>query len=114
MFDNEAKKTETIKNLRRRTCRLDRQGEYWSEDERKQLRDLFDEGVGITEISIILQQSEIAVWQQILKMDLYNSHEHPLRTSRGFRPPVCLCDACQLDRNACPRCIHEHNGEEAE
>ena len=114
MFTNEMLKQEAIKNLRRRTNRLEREGEYWTDDEKKKLRDLFDEGIGLSDISLVLQRSERAVIQQVQKQDLYNSKEQPQRAHRGFKPPVCLCDTCQLDRNACPRCIHEHNSEEAE
>lgn len=40
-----------VKAMRKRTTRLEREGDYWSEEERRQLTSMFEEGYGLTEIS---------------------------------------------------------------
>lgn len=65
---------------------------------------LFAQGVGISEIAVLLQQTEPAVIQQIEKMDLYQRREYPTRRRNEAKPPVCLCKDCKLDRSCCPRC----------
>lgn len=86
--------------MRNKLEKMDREGEYWSEEERFQLQQLFDCGTGITAIAIILQRTELAVIQQAMQMDLFTPH-----TKRKYRPrqPKCLCCNCKLDPAFCPR-----------
>lgn len=98
---------QTAKNMRNRTTRLEREGDYWSEDEKEQLKEMFFDGIGITEIAIRLQRTEPAVIQQIEKMDLYGRKSHPIRArkcSLSSKAPACLCDDCQAAPTLCPRC----------
>lgn len=92
---------ESIKLMRSRTGQLDREGNYWSEDEHRQLERLFWKGVGISEIAVLLQRTEMAVMQQIDKMGLYR--ELPCaRQKRSNRRDknVCQCIYCK-HRNHC-------------
>lgn len=104
------------KNLRNRTTRLEREGDYWSDNEREQLTELFVEGVGISEMAIELQRTEPAVFQQIEKMDLYGRKDHPKR--RKYKPRCgCLCSNCRDDYESCPKRIQvakEESGKEGQ
>lgn len=100
--DNESK--ETLKNMRRRTCRLEREGDYWTPDELERLIELFNSGTGISQIAILLQRTEPAVYQQIEKLDLYERKRNPQRAPKALKAPTCLCNDCNLDRSLCPRC----------
>lgn len=95
---------EGVISMRNRTVRLDREGDYWTEEEKEQLVKLFHEGEGITAIAIRLQRTEPAIMQQIEKMDLYRRKETPVRRKSTPKPPTCLCDNCRLDPASCPRC----------
>lgn len=95
---------EAVTSMRNRTVRMDREGDYWTEEEKEQLVKLFREGEGITAIAIRLQRTEPAIMQQIEKMDLYRRKEAPVRKKAEPKPPTCLCVNCQLDPASCPRC----------
>lgn len=98
---NEENYTDLIKRMRRKTFRLDREGDYWTQEDREQLTRLFHDGVGLTEITILLQRTEQAINQQIEKMDLYEREDNPSRRRREDREPACLCGKCAL-KTVCP------------
>lgn len=50
--------TECVKNLRNRNSRLEREGDYWSPEEKERLMEMFYEGIGLSEIAIRLQRTE--------------------------------------------------------
>lgn len=110
---NEREYSETVKSMRNRTKRLEREGDYWTQEEREKLVRMFGNGEGITDIAIQLQRTEPAVFQQIEKLDLYQRKENPIRHRNDPKPPSCLCDACQADETACPRCTSCVNAQEA-
>ena len=58
---------EAVTSMRNHTVRMDREGDYWTEEEKEQLVKLFREGEGITAIAIRLQRTEPAIMQQIEK-----------------------------------------------
>jgi hypothetical protein len=96
--------TESVKNMRNRTVRLDREGDYWTAEERESLAQKFHDGVGITAIALELQRTESAVIQQIEAMDLFGRKK---KTSSP-KQPRCLCSSCELDPALCPhreRCL---------
>lgn len=96
--------TESVKNMRNRTVRLDREGDYWTAEERESLAQKFHDGMGITAIALELQRTESAVIQQIEAMDLFGRKK---KTSSP-KQPRCLCSSCQLDPALCPhreRCL---------
>ena len=87
---NEQNYTNTVKNMRKSAVRLERQGDYWSEEDKENLSKMFFEGVGITEMAVILQRSDTAIIQQIEK----------------------ICGTCMADPALCPlrrggRCCQE-------
>ena len=98
--------TEGVINMRRRTVRLDREGDYWTDEEKQKLVQKFLEGEGITAIALEFQRSEPAIYQMIEKLDLYNRKSQPQRRKSLLKPPVCLCDNCRVDPASCPYCKH--------
>ena len=100
MFTNEH--TESVKNMRNRTVRLDREGDYWTAEEKEALIQKFNEGEGITAMALELQRTESAVIQQIEAMDLFG------RKKKNSMPkqPHCLCINCKLEPAACPHQRH--------
>ena len=96
---------ETVKSMRKRTTRLEREGDFWTQEEREKLTRLFDSGAGLTDIAIQLQRTEPAVYQQAEKLDLYQRKEKPARHRNDSSPSSCLCDRCQLDEASCPRSV---------
>ena len=95
---------EMIRRHRNGTIRFDREGEIWRDDEKRQVKIMFETGYGISEIAIALGRTEPAIMQQIEKMDLYQRAQNPKRQRNSVKTPACLCNTCSLDRDACPRC----------
>lgn len=106
--------TEGVISMRNRTVRMDREGDYWTDEEKEQLVKLFQEGEGITAIAIRLQRTEPAIMQQIEKMDLYRRKAAPVRRKGAPKPPTCLCINCELDPALCPHCEAYRKCQEAE
>ena len=67
---SEVEYKEAVKNMRNRTTRMDREGDYWTDDEKRELERLFNQQVDVTEIAVRLQRTEPAIMQQIEKLDL--------------------------------------------
>lgn len=101
---------ESVRNLRNHVGQLEREGDYWSDEERDRLKMMFNMGVGITEISIRLQRTEPAVFQQIEKLDLYQRKEWPRRRRAVPKACECRCAVCEVDPRDCPR-NQEQGGE---
>lgn len=94
---------ELIQAMRRKNHKLERDGEYWTEEEKEKLYSMFEQGCGISEIAIALQRTEQAVIQQIEKMNLYNRSKYipkNKRTSAG----TCLCKDCPFGPKDGPNC----------
>lgn len=100
---NEKDYSEIVKRMRQRTYRLDREGDYWTQEEKERLAKLFADGVGVTAIAILLQRTEPAIHQQIEKQDLYEREEKPVRRRREDKEPECLCRKCPSKDN-CQKC----------
>lgn len=74
MFTNEF--TESVINMRKRTVRLDRKGDYWTDEEKELLLKKFQEGEGITAMALAFQRTECAVMNQIEEQDLFGRREN--------------------------------------
>ena len=96
---------EAIRNIRNNLSRLERAGDYWSEEDRERLKQMFGEGIGISEIAIRLQRTEPAVFQQSEKMDLFHRKDRPRRRKGSQRSCKCHCSTCGVDKRCCPRYI---------
>lgn len=89
--------TEEIIAMRTMGEGLSRQGQNWTDKERKRLEDMFYRGVGLSEIALELQRSETAIMQQLVNMDAFKN-ERPHR-ERETLP--CPCRGCK-QRKVCP------------
>ena len=105
--------TECVRNLRNRTIRLDREGDFWTDDERTQLENMFGAGAGITEMALYLQRTEPAIFQQIEKMDLYRRTDFPQRRRTDHcNGKSCLCCTCNISVDDCPQHLSEKERKE--
>ena len=92
-MNSELNQKETVQSMRRKTCKLEREGDYWTEEDKELLYTLFESGVGITEIAITLQRTEPAVIQQIEKMNLYNRGKY-IPKKKHIGSYGCQCSSC--------------------
>ena len=99
---SEVEYKEAVKNMRNRTTRMDREGDYWTDDEKRELERLFNQQVDVTEIAVRLQRTEPAIMQKIEKLDLYQRKENPQRRRNNSKEADCLCNTCRVDESACP------------
>ena len=109
---NDLNSPETVKNMRNRTTRMERSGDYWTVEEQEQLEFLFNSGVGITEIALRLQRTEPAVFQQIEKQDLYQRSLYRQRRKSTRKSCACLCNRCELYPECCSYRIVRANQQE--
>ena len=78
---------------------LSRQGEYWTEKERKQLDEYFHDGLGITDIALQLKRAETAIVQQLVNSKAFeNERPKRLRITESYPCPCAKCDR----RENCP------------
>ena len=92
---NQPERTERIKAMRQRTGQMDREGTYWTDEDKNILRTLFYENVGITEIALTLRRTEVAVMQQIQSLNLYEK----VRRQSAKKQEGCLCKQCTLQHS---------------
>ena len=74
----------------------ERSGEYWSKEDSALLGQLYSEGVGISEIALRLGRSEMAVCQQLIKMNLFSAQGKPRNRKKKGLMPECYCSICQV------------------
>ena len=98
MMDNDLQ--QSLRELRSHRKLPEREGEYWSDEERENLSRKFNEGAGISEIAVALHRSEPAIMQEIEKLDLYDRKANP-RRQRTARQAGCLCGRCGNDPALC-------------
>lgn len=97
MNENNTKET-MVKGFRNGEIVPDRCGEFWDEKERACLRQCFQQGIGISEIALFLQRSEMGVIQQLMCLNLITpSGKQRYRKRKEDR---CLCAKCNL-RDSC-------------
>ena len=99
--------SETVKNMRNHSTRPQNEGEYWSNEDKQKLIEYFEDAVGITEMAVIFHRSELAVIQQIEKLDLYERKNFPQRIrsrSKSLEDSEPLCGNCKIDLSLCPHC----------
>ena len=105
--DNEATRKERVRAMRQRTAQLEREGMYWTEDEKEQQRQSIWDGLDITEIALNLQRTEMAILQQAQLMGLYGkARKCPSRKQKG----KCLCEQC-LQKESCPSYLGRQNSD---
>jgi len=89
-----------LQEIRNGNIRPEKYGDYWTPEERELLSRLFDEGVGISEISIILKRNEASVMQQLQVMGKFQ-----ISTPARTRHSSCSkhrCEDCTLTGDSLP------------
>lgn len=94
----EDNRRELIKAIRENTVVPARNGEYWREDERKLLINLYSDGVGISELALYFQRSENGIIQQLTSLGVMRA---PKERKAYCKKPRCLCYKCEF-QGACP------------
>ena len=100
--------SKTVIMMRENSGRLEHEGDYWTKEESLRLSDLFFLGKGITEIAILLQRTEPAVMQQIMKQNLYAQRraKKDKEPSAGSGQHICpykgRCENCPIARGCTP------------
>lgn len=89
--------------MRTGEIKMEREGTYWTKEEREYARRRFYEGAPTNEIAIELQRSETAVQQQVLPLYV-RPPENTRKRQIVVKEDVCLCAACTCDRSLCPLC----------
>jgi hypothetical protein len=69
-------------------------GGYWSEAEKKALRAMFENGVGISSIALNFQRSENSIVQQLMAQGMFTAPG--ARRSRHPKAPQCKCPTCSF------------------
>lgn len=87
----------------------ERSREYWSNDEHEKLTRQYYSGVGISQIALELQRSELAVIQHLMTSKILTT---PGRRRQKKRPkPRCLCGDCLKNRDCKYRKEASHAGD---
>ena len=89
-----------IQQMRQNRTPHSKNREYWSKEDGEQLRGLFDEGVGISEIALQMGRTERAVMLKINESKLYEAVYAPRKMPDDTG---CLCKKCALN-DACENC----------
>jgi len=105
-MSNKSNRKELLRAIRGTEVMPARNGEYWKDDERRQLIKLYNEGVGISEISLKLQRSENGIIQQLTYLGVLKA---PKARKPYCKKPKCRCYNCQV-RGTCPH-APEHREE---
>ena len=68
--------------------------DYWTKEERQQLQILYEQGFGISEMAIIFNRSECAIYNQIEAMGLSQKIHKPKKKSKKCKCAKCNCEDC--------------------
>lgn len=87
---------------------MEKDGQYWTEEDRKILSESIREGMGISASAILLSRSESAVVQQMYRDGLMKTPETKKRNRSPKTEPfvckTCECkEECENLRKKCPR-----------
>lgn len=86
---NETELTELVKAMRQRTIIMDREGTFWTDEEKRFLKNSFDHGEDPRVVAVKLHRTEEAIWKQMEK--LYRQ-ARPHKSKAG----KCLCHKCKV------------------
>ena len=89
---------ELIKAIRENIVVPAKNGEYWGENERQLLINLYSDGVGISELALYFQRSEMGIIQQLNSLGIMRA---PKERKAYCKKPKCLCYKCEF-REVCP------------
>lgn len=89
------KKSQTLKEkiLAIRESIPEKQSSAWTKDEKRQLAEMFYDGVGITEMAIFFERSEPAIINMLDDMKMYvKKQRHRVANTSS----ACKCPECEL------------------
>lgn len=108
MSTEEIKDTErlhdAIGRMRNNAIPIERNGDYWSKEECEKVAELFYQNYGITEIALNMQRTERAIYQQIIKQELFEAKNRKCQE----RKVKCICSKCPVS-NTCEHYNKEEN-----
>ena len=89
------KKSQTLKEkiLAIRESIPEKQSSAWTKDEKRQLAEMFYDGVGITEMAIFFERSEPAIINMLDDMKMYVKKQ---RHRVACMSSACKCPECEL------------------
>ena len=70
-------------------------GKCWTDDDRKRLKIMYDLNVGITQMALDLERTELAIVQQAVQMGLITP---PAASARAKKKKTCSC--------ICSKCLN--------
>ena len=76
---------------------------YWTEEDKKKLVKMFKDAVGISQIAIRLERTEVAVMSQLVMMGLFSPQCQSRAPKKlSIKKKKCQCPECEC--NSCPNC----------
>ncbi len=84
--------TELLQQLRQGKVQPECAGNYWSKEEREELVRYYHEGVGISEMALLFNRGEMAIYQQMIGMNLPSNPE--TARVRGKKKKTQRCQDC--------------------
>lgn len=64
--------------------------DFWSDEKRQQLQDMFYDGIGISEMAVFFERSEIAIVNQLNSMKLFQKMRNTKKAEAK-----CKCEKCK-------------------
>lgn len=81
---------ENIKRMRRNAENSPNSKVYWSKDDMEKLRKMFCDGIGISQMALMMGRTERAIYQKIMESQLFD----PVYRTKGKKEAECLCRKC--------------------
>ena len=109
---------ETIIGMRTGIIKPEHENLYWSEFDNTVLISNFNNGIGISELAVLLNRSEQAVYQRLRALgffEIYCKHRHrekKMEEKCMYDENSCLCNHCKLIyTDKCSRYSSQYNNE---
>lgn len=93
-----------LRDVRSGQTKLMYEGHNWTPAAEDLLIKRYNQGVGISQISLELHRTEQAVFQKIHQLGLYSLEGNFRKRTRLPKDHSCLCKHCQAPRELCQRC----------
>ena len=96
-----------VRVIEHRAKNPNRHKDYWQESDKELLKEMYLAGYGITELALRFDRSELAIFNQILNMDI-------IPRSRNIREKKsgCRCPGCP-EYGSCDKLRCQGSGEQA-
>lgn len=91
----------TLRDMRSGVITMDREKEIWTADEQQRLIELFQEGIGVSELAVRLRRSERAISKRIEQLRLYGQKRPRRECTKQLKG--CLCPNCSIQNDCAYR-----------